>query len=266
MEQPPEKVLIMKPTPRLQCKKISLEFRSVSALIEVDFAVFDKSILAIIGPNGAGKSSLLNCISGFYTPSRGEILFEERDITKLPPRKRAALGVSRTFQNVELFPGMTSLDNILAGRQVHMKTNFVQSMLYWPWAIREENKHREVAEEIIEFLEIESIRNSIVSSLGYGMRKRVDLGRALAMGPKILMLDEPMAGMNVEEKEDMARFILDIRTEKGIPIIIIEHDMEVVMDISDRIVVLEWGRVIAEGTPESIRSNPKVVNAYLGEG
>jgi len=175
------------------------------------------------------------------------------------------MGIGRTFQGIQLFLGMTTLHNIMAGRHIHMKTNFLQGFIYWPWVAREAVEHREVAEEIIDFLEMEAIRDALVGELGYGLRKRVDLGRALALDPKVLIMDEPMAGMNMEEKEDMARFILDIQEYRKTPIVLVEHDMEVVMDISNRVVVLDWGRVIAEGTPQEVRENPRVINAYLGE-
>ena len=252
--------------PKLQAKGISLSFKNVVALTDVSIDVRGNEILSIIGPNGAGKSSLLNCLCGFYKPDRGEIYFEGKDITRIPIRKRVTLGLGRTFQSVQLFGNMTALDNILTGREIHMKSNFLKSMLYWPRGTKDEDRHRLRAEEIIRFLEIESIRTSVVNSLGYGMRKRVDLGRAMALEPTLLLMDEPMAGMNLEEKEDMCRFIMDLRSEKEIAVVIVEHDMEVVMDISDRIVVLEWGSVIAEGTPAVVAADPDVIRAYLGEG
>lgn len=249
----------------LKVEDISLSFGKVVALNEVSLDVRDDEILAVIGPNGAGKTCLLNCLSGFYRAQSGKIYFEGREISGVPSNKRASMGIGRTFQGIQLFLGMTALDNIMTGRHIHMKTNFLQGAFYWLWADREETEHRRVAEEIIDFLEMEAIRDTVVGALGYGLRKRVDLGRALAMDPKLLIMDEPMAGMNVEEKEDMARFILDIQEAKKIPIILVEHDMEVVMDISNRVVVLEWGYRIAEGTPEEIKEDPKVIKAYLGE-
>ena len=249
----------------LKVEELSLTFGNVHALNNVSLDVKDGEVLAVIGPNGAGKTCLLNCLSGFYHPQSGTIHFEGQDISKVPSHKRAKLGIGRTFQGIQLFLGMTALDNIMSGRHLHMKTNFLQDAFYWFWADREETEHRRMAEEIIDFLEMEPIRDTVVGALGYGLRKLVDLGRALAMEPKILIMDEPMAGMNVEEKEDMARFILDIQEARKIPIVLVEHDMEVVMDISNRVAVLEWGFLIAEGTPDEIKENPKVIKAYLGE-
>lgn len=244
---------------------IHLSFGRIHVLDDVSFDIKQNEILSIIGPNGAGKTSLMNCLSGFYKPQEGQIQFHGQDITRVPMHRRAHLGMGRTFQGIQLFPHMTVLENIMAGRHVRMKTNCLQSFIHWPWVRREEVAHRRVVEEIIDFLEMEFIRDSIVGELGYGLRKRVDLGRALALEPEILIMDEPMAGMNVEEKEDMARFIIDIQEYRRIPIILVEHDMEVVMDISNRVAVLEWGHMIAEGAPAEIRVNPKVINAYLGE-
>jgi len=249
----------------LKVEDLSLTFGNVHALNNVSLDVRDGEVLAVIGPNGAGKTCLLNCLSGFYHPQSGNIHFEGRDISNVPSHKRAALGIGRTFQGIQLFLGMTALDNIMSGRHIHMKTNFLQGAFYWFWADREETEHRRVAEEVIDFLEMAPIRDTVVGALGYGLRKLVDLGRAMAMEPKILIMDEPMAGMNVEEKEDMARFILDIQEARKIPIVLVEHDMEVVMDISNRVAVLEWGFLIAEGTPDEIKENPKVIKAYLGE-
>lgn len=249
---------------QLVVENLTLHFGGLMALAGVSLTARRGEILAIIGPNGAGKTSLLNCISGLYRPQAGRILFEGHDITHLPPPGRARLGLARTFQNIELFRHLTVLDNLMLGRHVHMKTGLLLGGLYWRWAQREEVEHRRAVEEIIDFLEIEKIRKKTVGTLAYGLQKRVELGRALALEPKLLLLDEPMAGMNTEEKEDMARFILDINEERGVTIILIEHDMGVVMDISDRVVVLDFGRKIAEGAPDEIKTNPEVIKAYLG--
>lgn len=249
----------------LKAEGIQLAFGGVKAINGAGFEAHQDEILAIIGPNGAGKTAMLNCVNGFYKPQQGHIYFQGEDISNLPPDRRAALGISRAFQGIQVYPTMTVLDTIMSGRHVHMKTNPFQAALYWPWAHKEELAHRKVVEDIIDFLEIEPIRKKIIGELGYGLRKRVDLARALALEPKVLLLDEPMAGMNLEEKEDIARFILDIQEFQNIPIVVVEHDMEVVMDIAQRIVVLDWGQVIAEGTPAEIRVNPAVIKAYLGE-
>jgi len=234
-------------------------------LMDVDFTVREGEILAIIGPNGAGKTSTINSITGFYTPQQGHIIFEGKDISHLRPSKRAVLGIARTFQNIALYTHMTTLDNLMAARHIFMKSGLIECAVYWGMAQKEEVKHRYFVEEIIDFLEIQHIRKSIVGTLSYGLRKRVELGRALAMEPKLLLLDEPMAGMNVEEKEDMARFILDIHEQKGTTIVLIEHDMGLVMDVADRIVVLDFGVKIGEGTPDEIGHNQEVIDAYLGE-
>lgn len=254
-----------KPT-LLQVEHVSLNFGGTAALSDVSFDVCEGEIRAIIGPNGAGKTSMLNCISGFYRPQRGRVLYQQtQDLTKVPTHKVAALGIARTFQNIALYTGLSTLDNLMAARHVHMKQNALASMLYWGPAQREEVQHRTVVEEIIDFLEIAHIRKAIVGALPYGLRKRVELGRALAMEPKLLLLDEPMAGMNVEEKEDMARFILDIHERRGITIVLIEHDMGLVMDISNRVVVLDFGRKIGDGYPDDIKNNEHVIRAYLGQ-
>lgn len=249
----------------IRVQDLSLWFEGVVALQDINVYVGRSEILAIIGPNGAGKTCLLNCMSGFYHPQKGEIFFDDLDITDMQTHKRAGLGIARTFQGVQLFPGLSVIGNLLTGRHLHMKTNAIQGFFYRPWTHHEEMRERRKVEEIIDFLEIKHIRHKLVGSLSYGLRKRIDLGRALAMEPKVLLMDEPMAGMNLEEKEDMARFVIDIREANDIPIVIVEHDMQVVMDIADRIYVLNWGHMIAEGTPEEIKKNPEVIKAYLGE-
>jgi branched-chain amino acid transport system ATP-binding protein len=249
----------------LQVEHVSLNFGGTAALSDVSFNVQAGEIRAIIGPNGAGKTSMLNCISGFYRPQRGRIQYQNQDLTKTPTHKVAELGIARTFQNIALYTGLSTLDNLMAARHVHMKQNALASMLYWGPAQREEIHHRAIVEEIIDFLEIAHVRKAIVGALPYGLRKRVELGRALAMEPKLLLLDEPMAGMNVEEKEDMARFILDIHERRGTTIVLIEHDMGLVMDISNRVVVLDFGRKIGDGLPDEIKNNEQVIRAYLGQ-
>ena len=248
----------------LEANNLTLRFGGVTALNGVSLTILDDELLAVIGPNGAGKTSLLNSLCGFYQPQEGRIRFQGKDVIGQAPHQIAGDGLIRTFQGTHLFSGMTVLDNIMVGRHVHMKTGLLKSFFYYPWAHKEELEHREFVEEIIDFLEIEAIRHSIVGSLGYGLRKRVDLARALAMEPKALLMDEPMAGMNTEEKEDLARFILDIREAQKIPVVIVEHDMGVIMDIADRIAVLDFGSKIGEGTPEEIQKNEAVINAYLG--
>ena len=251
-------------TPMLEVADISVRFGAVQALERVGLTIHRGEIVAIIGPNGAGKTTLLNVISGFYHPTEGRILFEGRDRTHLRPYDVAALGVARTFQNVALFKGMSVLDNIMTGRLLKMRGSFLWEALYWGPAMRQELEHREFVERIIDFLEIEAIRKAGAGTLPYGLQKRVELARALAAEPTLLLLDEPMAGMNVEEKEDMCRFILGVNDEFGTTIALIEHDMSVVMDISDRVIALDYGRKIADGRPDEVRADDGVIDAYLG--
>lgn len=251
-------------SPIMEIKNVTLRFAGVTALSGVSFDILAGEIRAIIGPNGAGKSSMLNVINGFYHPDEGEIVFRGNRRPSMPSHKIARQGIARTFQNIALFRGMTTLDNIMTGRVTRMRPNILKNMLWWGWAEREEYEHREKVERIIDFLEIQSIRKTPVGSLPYGLQKRVELGRALAAEPSLLLLDEPMAGMNVEEKEDMSRFILDLNDEFGTTIALIEHDMGVVMDISDRVVVMDYGRKIGDGPPDKVRSDQVVIDAYLG--
>ncbi len=254
---------------QLKIENVSLAFGGVQALTDVSLEVRQSAITAIIGPNGAGKTSLLNCISGLYHPQDGRIFFYNRgneyELTKLKPYQIAKLGIARSFQNIELFKHMTVLDNLMLGRHNHLKSNIFTGGLYWGKTQKEEVENRFFVEDIIDLLEIQAIRKQAVGTLPYGLQKRVELGRALAMQPSLLILDEPMAGMNAEEKEDMARFVLDVNEEHGVSIIIIEHDMGVVMDISDHIAVLDFGLKIGDGTPDEVQRNPDVIRAYLGE-
>ena len=249
----------------LTAKAISLSFGGIEALVDVDVDVRQGEIFAIIGPNGAGKTSFFNCVNGFYRPQKGSIYFEGKEVTRLKSHRIAELGIGRSFQGLQLFDGLNVLDNIMAGRHFHFKTGPLSDAIYFGRTRREEIEHRKVVEKIIDFLEIETVRKQLVGALPYGMRKRVDLGRALAAEPKLLLLDEPLSGMNRDEKEDIARFILDISEEMGITIAVVEHDMGVVMDICERVVVLDFGRKIAEGSPEEIRTNEEVIRAYLGK-
>jgi branched-chain amino acid transport system ATP-binding protein len=253
---------------QLLVDSVSLTFGGVRALHDVSLEVRQGEITAVIGPNGAGKTSLLNCISGLYHPEAGRILFYhdgEYELTRMKPHQIARLGIARSFQNIELFKHMTVLDNLMLGRHVHLKANLLTGGLYWGRAQREEVSNRFLVEDIIDLLEIQAIRKQQVGTLAYGLQKRVELGRALAIQPSMLILDEPMAGMNAEEKEDMARFVLDVNEEQAVTIIIIEHDMGVVMDISDHVAVLDFGSKIGEGTAEEVQRSPEVVRAYLGE-
>jgi branched-chain amino acid transport system ATP-binding protein len=250
--------------PILRADHISLAFGGIKALSDISLEIRKGEILAIIGPNGAGKTSMLNVINGFYHPQQGTITYKGETRRRVRPHHAAATGIARTFQNVALFRGMTTLDNIMTGRLLRMRRNFLWQALHWGPALREELEHRAFVEKIIDFLEIQAIRKVPVGQLPYGLQKRVELGRALAMEPDLLLLDEPMAGMNVEEKEDMSRFVLDVNDEFGTTIALIEHDMGVVMDISDRVIVLDYGRKIADGAPDEIRRDQSVIDAYLG--
>ena len=251
--------------PLLEFVDARLRFGGLEVLDDVSFHVMPGELFAIIGPNGAGKTCIFNCLSGVYVPEEGSIRFLGREICGMKPHKIAALGIARTFQNVELFEHLTVLDNLMLGRHLHVDYGWAAAMAFLGKARREELRHREVVEDIIEFLEIEAYRKSLVGMLPYGVLKRVELGRALAMEPLLLLLDEPVAGMNLEETEDMARFILDIRDELGIAIILVEHEMRMVMDLADRVLVVDLGRAVALGTPEEVQNDPNVIRAYLGE-
>jgi len=248
----------------MELKNITLRFGGVEAIKNISFDIRKGEIRAIIGPNGAGKSSMLNVISGFYNPQEGDVIYKGYKRPRMRPYQVARMGIARTFQNIALFEGMSVLDNIMTGRMNLMKTGFLSQALWWGRAAREEAEHREKVEKVIDFLEIQAIRKTPVARLPYGLKKRVELARALAAEPQILLLDEPMAGMNVEEKEDMSRFILDVNDEFGTTIVLIEHDMGVVMDLSDRVVVMDYGKKIGDGTPAEVRSNQAVIDAYLG--
>jgi branched-chain amino acid transport system ATP-binding protein len=248
----------------LDVVQLQLRFSGLKALDQVSLRVPGGAIVSLIGPNGAGKTSLVNCVTGYYRPQGGTVRLFGQEVTRLAPHRLARLGVARTYQNIELFAGLSVIDNLMLGRHVHMRTGLVRGGLFTRRARQEELGQREVVEDLIDFLELTAVRKTAVGVLPYGLRKRVDLGRALAVEPKLLILDEPMAGMNIEEKEDIARFILEARAARRLSILLIEHDMGVVMDLSDQVVVLDFGRLIAAGPPEVVRADPKVIEAYIG--
>ena len=249
----------------LRISDVTLSFGGLKALSNVNMTVDPGLVTSVIGPNGAGKTSLLNCISGFYHPTSGEIYFGDHNLNKASPHQISNLGIARAFQNIELFSGMTVLDNLLLARHQNLNYNFFQALIYFGKTSRVEAKNRAYVEDVIDFMELEPYRKSMVGSLAYGVQKRIEVARALTLGPKLLLLDEPMAGMNVEEKEDMVRFIMDILKERHITVILVEHDLGVVMDISDQVFVFDFGELIGSGTPEEVAKNPKVVEAYIGE-
>ncbi len=251
-------------TPLLEVKDLTLTFRGIAALLDVGFSVEQGAVASLIGPNGAGKTSMLNCISGRYTPDSGDIRLRGRDLLRVPAHARTKLGLSRTFQNIALFRGLSVVDNLMAGRHARLDYGLLASVLYWGRARRVENEHRRRVEDVIDFLRLSPYRHQPAGRLPYGVQKRVELGRALAAEAECILLDEPMAGMNLEETEDMARYVLDINEEWGMTVLLVEHDMGVVMDISDKVIVLDFGRVLAEGTPDEVRANEDVAAAYLG--
>lgn len=250
---------------RLAVSDVTLTFGGLNALSNVNMSIEPGLITSVIGPNGAGKTSMLNCVSGFYHPSKGEIFYGDKKLTHASPHQVTKLGIARAFQNLELFSGLSVLDNLLLARHTNLKYNFLQAVLYAGKASRLEAENRAYVEDVIDFMELELYRKSIVGNLSYGIQKRVEVARALTLAPKLLLLDEPMAGMNIEEKEDMVRFVMDIKKDRNTTVILVEHDLGVVMDISDRIYVLDFGEVIGSGTPEEVAANPKVIEAYIGE-
>ncbi|HKK91152.1 MAG TPA: ABC transporter ATP-binding protein [Desulfobacteraceae bacterium] len=245
---------------------VTLAFGGLKALSNVNMQIESGLITSIIGPNGAGKTSMLNCISGFYHPTAGKILYNENELTRSSPHQVSKMGISRAFQNLELFSGLSVLDNLLLARHKNLAYNFFQAAIFYGKASRMEAENREYVEDVIDFMELEPYRKSLVGNLSYGVQKKVEVARALTLSPELLLLDEPMAGMNIEEKEDIVRFVMDIQKERNITVVLVEHDLGVVMDISDRVYVLDFGQVIGSGTPEEIAANPKVIEAYIGEG